>query len=235
MSGPGDPPALLAVTSALSYEGWLLFFHGTWVGVAVTAPPGPVGGMAVRRTLRDGIWRGLSTALGALLADLFYGALAVFGLSQLAEPTGWVRQALAVGVAALLVVLGVRYVRVARAGTVDLPPPKEGVRAAAGLLGTTVSTFFLTLWTPATLPSFVAIFAALGLGARAGDCEGGAFLVLAGVLVGAAAWWLALCGLAHRFRTVAGNWLRWMEFGVAVLMFVGAAIALWQGFRPPSV
>jgi len=227
--GPGDPPAFLALTSALSYEGWLLFFHGTWVGVAVTAPPGPVGGMAVRRTLRDGLWRGLSTALGALLADIFYGALAVFGLSQLAEPTGWVRRALAFGVAALLTYLGIRYVRFARAGTVVLPPPKEGVASGTGLVTTTVSTFFLTLWTPATLPAFMALFAGLGLATRAGDCAGGPLLVLAGVVVGAAAWWAALCLLAHRFRTVAGNWLRWMEFGVAMLMFGGAAIALWQG------
>jgi len=229
--GTGEPHTLLAMTSALSYEGWLLFFHGTWVGVAVTAPPGPVGGMAVRRTLRDGIWRGLSTALGALLADLVYGALAVFGLSQLAEPTGWLRRALAIAVAILLAFLGVRYVRAARAGMIELPQQKEGAPSAGGLLGTIASTFVLTLWTPATLPAFVALFAGLGLAARAGDCAGGPILVLLGVVIGAATWWLALCGLAHRFRTVAGNWLRWLEFGVAVLLFGGAAIALWQGLR----
>ena len=94
--------------------------------------------------------------------------------------------------------------------TVDVPPPKGGASSGVGLVATTVSTFFLTLWTPATLPAFVALFAGLGLAARAGDCEGGPALVLLGVVVGAAAWWIALCCLAHRFRSVAGNWLRLM-------------------------
>lgn len=230
MPSSGPLTILVGATSALSYDGWLLFFHGTWVGIAVTAPPGPVGGMAVRRTLRDGLWRGLSTALGALLADVFYGALAVFGLSQLAEPTGWVRTAIAVVVAVILTVLGWKYLRQARAGTVVLPATPEAARPGTGLLTTTISTFFLTLWTPGTLPAFVGLFAGLGLAQRAVDCEGGPFLVLAGVVVGAAAWWAALCSLAHRFRSVAGNWLRAMEFVCAVLLFVGAAFAVWHGF-----
>lgn len=74
--------SLIAEESALSYGGWLLFFKGTWVGLAVTAPPGPVGGLAVRRTARDGIWSGLSTALGALLADVTLGTIAMYPASQ---------------------------------------------------------------------------------------------------------------------------------------------------------
>src|SRR5262245_23007217 len=91
-------------------EGAVLIGQGMLVGVAVTAPPGPVGGLCVQRTLKGGLSHGLSTALGALLADAFYGTVAAFGLAQIAAPSGIWRSLVAVAAAVALTWLGVRYV-----------------------------------------------------------------------------------------------------------------------------
>jgi threonine/homoserine/homoserine lactone efflux protein len=221
---------LIAQQSALSYEGWLLFFKGTWVGLAVTAPPGPVGGLAVRRTARDGLWPGLSTALGALLADVTLGVLAMLPASQfqgLGPP--W-DQAIAVVVAVALAWLGVKYFRRALHGqTYDEAAPEA--QKGPGLLGLTAGTFALTLMTPGTVPAFVIFFAQLRLGQGASETQFGPGLVIGGVATGAAVWWLVLCGLVHRFREHARGWMRVLEFVCAGLMFFGAGFALWKGLR----
>ena len=221
---------LLAQVGPLSADGAVLLAQGAIVGVVVTAPPGPVGGLCVQRTLKGGLAAGLSTALGALLADVLYCVVAAFGLTQFAAPQGTLRVVLALVVAAALSALGVKYLRraVRHQPDLEVAQPKSKF---AGLLGLVAGTFVLTLWTPGTLPAFVVMFASLGIAARAAECAGGPFLVVFGLLLGASAWWVLLCGLVHRFRAHAKNWLRWTEFACGVLLFVGAIGAVWSAFR----
>jgi threonine/homoserine/homoserine lactone efflux protein len=221
-------PALLADASALSLDGGKLVVQGAIVGIAVTAPPGPVGGLCIRRTLRDGIASGLLTALGALLADALYGTLAAFGFSQIAMPHGRWGQVLSGIVAGILLLLAGKYLRQAFRGEVVAEPAKDA-RRGPGLLGLTAGTFFLTLWTPGTLPAFLVMFASLGLAQQSADCEGGPFLVVAGIVAGAAVWWIALCAVVHRFRDHVRGWLRGMEFLLGILMLAGAVYAVWLG------
>lgn len=230
---------LIADQSPFSYDGWLLFFKGTWVGLAVTAPPGPVGGLAVKRTVRFGFWQGMSVALGALLADVALGAIAMVPSSQfhgLGAPWDTV---IAFAVAAALLALGVKFFRRALRGEVfDKSAPETGPVAAAvsggtglaGAIGRTFGTFLLTLMTPATIPFFIGVFTQLKLGQSSAETTGGPFLVIAGVAAGAAVWWVALCGVAHRYRQHAAKWMQGLEFVCAGLMFVGAGVAIWKGF-----
>jgi arginine exporter protein ArgO len=61
-------------------------------------------------------------------------------------------------------------------------------------------SFFLTLTNPATILSFVAIFAGLGLVSAGANYLSAVVLVL-GVFVGSAVWWLLLSGGVSLFRT----------------------------------
>jgi len=61
------------------------------------------------------------------------------------------------------------------------------------------STFFLTLTNPMTIISFAAIFAGLGLASASGNYANAALLV-SGVFLGSASWWLILSGLVSAFR-----------------------------------
>jgi arginine exporter protein ArgO len=70
------------------------------------------------------------------------------------------------------------------------------------LIGAYLSTFFLTITNPMTILSFVAVFAGLGL-VTSSDYRLAALLV-AGVFLGSALWWLLLSSGAAFFRKRVG-------------------------------
>ena len=93
----------------------------------------------------------------------------------------------------MLVGLGLRTV-LDRPRFADSKPSSNN----SGLAWAYLSTLGLTLANPATILSFAALVVALGLGVGGGYLRP-ALLVL-GVLVGSAAWWCVLAGLAAGLR-----------------------------------
>lgn len=76
----------------------------------------------------------------------------------------------------------------------------------------------LTLANPATILSFMAVFAGLGLGTKAGD-YGAAGVVVAGVFMGSAAWWLLLSGgVAPVRHTLKPGTMKWINYGSGVFL-----------------
>ncbi len=61
-----------------------LFIKGIVIGLVIAAPVGPIGFLCISRTLEYGAVIGLATGLGAATADAVYGAVAAFGLMQVA-------------------------------------------------------------------------------------------------------------------------------------------------------
>ena len=59
--------------------------RGLLIGFSIAAPVGPIGVLCIRRTLADGRLAGLVSGLGAATADAFYGSLAGFGLTLVAN------------------------------------------------------------------------------------------------------------------------------------------------------
>lgn len=55
--------------------------RGVVLGLAISAPVGPIGVLCIRRTLAEGRVVGLVSGLGAATADALYGALVAFGLT----------------------------------------------------------------------------------------------------------------------------------------------------------
>jgi threonine/homoserine/homoserine lactone efflux protein len=83
--------------------------------------------------------------------------------------------------------------------------------AARGLTATFASTLALTLTNPSTILSFAAVFAGFGLGTTAGD-RGSAVLIVCGVFLGSAFWWLLLSGAVGFFRrALTLERLRWVN------------------------
>ena len=58
-----------------------LVVRGVVLGLAISAPVGPIGVLCIRRTLAEGRVVGLVSGLGAATADALYGALVAFGLT----------------------------------------------------------------------------------------------------------------------------------------------------------
>jgi threonine/homoserine/homoserine lactone efflux protein len=112
--------------------------------------------------------------------------------------------------------------------------PAERPAAVAGgrtLAGAYTSALALTLTNPLTILSFAAIFAGLGAGA-AGDTAAAALLMVLGVLVGSALWWLILTGAVGLLRSrLTAPRLRWVNrLSGAVLLVFGAValLSLWR-------
>jgi threonine/homoserine/homoserine lactone efflux protein len=171
---------------------WEFFLKGFVIGFAIAAPVGPIGLLTIQRTLADGWRSGLATGIGAATADAAYGAVAAFGLTAIAAFLLDHRVALQAGGGAFLCVLGARtFLR----EPAPVPAAGEPRRARRAYL----SSVFLTLTNPATILSFIAVFAGAGL-ARAAGAWAGAALMVAGVFLGSAAWWLVLVGFTDAWR-----------------------------------
>lgn len=165
-------------------------------GVFVTAPVGPVNVMIMQRAFRYGFPIGLAAGIGASLADLIFATAAVFGVSTVQTfVEGHSRLIQLVG-GILVVLFGARILW--RQPGFGEPLPIEAKEK--GAVGTAFTTFFLTLWNPATIFGFLAYFGALGeWGPDQGDILGTAQLLL-GVAMGTVGWWCGLAALVTRLR-----------------------------------
>jgi threonine/homoserine/homoserine lactone efflux protein len=190
------------------------------IGFSIAAPVGPIGVLCIRRTLANGRLMGLATGLGAATADAIYGCMAAFGLTALTDRLVgagmWIRL---VG-GAFLLYMGVRTL-------LAKPGDRAAAASGSGLAGAYLSTFVLTLTNPMTILSFLAVFAALGLGSTHPEPLAAVSLVL-GVFLGSALWWLGLSGavsmLRSRFDTRELRWVN-LASGVAIVAFGVIAIA----------
>ena len=197
------------------------FLRGLLIGFSIAAPVGPIGVLCIRRTLADGRIYGFVSGLGAATADAAYGFVAGFGLtfvsSFLVSQGVWLR--LIGGL--FLLYLGIRTF-ITRPATIA----STNGEGRAGLASAYLSTLALTLTNPATILSFAVVFAGLGLATGGGDYLA-AILLVFGVFVGSALWWLLLSGgvrfLRGRF-SVRGMW--WVNRISGILIVGFGVVAL---------
>ena len=62
-----------------------IFLRGLLIGFSIAAPVGPIGVLCIRRTLANGRLAGFLSGMGAASADMFYGAVAAFGLTAIQD------------------------------------------------------------------------------------------------------------------------------------------------------
>ena len=161
---------------------------------------------------------GLLTGLGAATADAIYGAIAAFGLTAISSLLVEQRFLLGLLGGLFLCYLGIRTF-FARPAT-DAATPSR-----AGALMTFGSTFVLTMTNPMTILSFAAVFVGLGVGS-AKDYNAAAVMV-AGVFVGSALWWLLLSSVVSLVRTrMTTASLQWVNRGSGVIIFAFGIYAL---------
>lgn len=198
-----------------------VFVRGLVIGFSIAAPVGPIGVLCIRRTLADGRATGLAVGLGAAAADAVYGAVAGFGLTA--------ASALLVRQQDLLRLVGGLFLCYLGARTFLARPAEQAARVGgAGLLGAFTATFGLTLANPATILSFVAVFAGFGIAAATGWRD--ATVLVAGVFLGSALWWLLLSGTVGALRArLDPRALRWVNrLSGLVLLGFGVAALLWR-------
>ncbi|MCK4924764.1 MAG: LysE family transporter [Spirochaetes bacterium] len=187
------------------------FLRGLIIGISIAAPVGPIGILCIRRSLTQGQLSGFVSGLGAATADAVYGCVAAFGLTfisdVLIEQKFWIRL---VG-GAFLLYLGIRTI-------LAEPVREQGATVRSSPIGAYASTFILTLTNPMTILSFAAVFAALGVGSMGGDYLS-AGLVVGGVFLGSATWWLTLSTIVSLFRKrFSVKSLRWVNRAAGAIL-----------------
>ncbi|RED51473.1 LysE family translocator [Aestuariispira insulae] len=172
------------------------FLKSILIGLAIAAPVGPIGVLCIRESLTRGFRAGFSCGMGAAAADGTYGAIAAFSLVSLDRMVGGIGSwGAAIGGIFLLILAW----RIGRSTPAPEAPPASGRDMARGFL----TTFLLTLSNPATIISFLAIFA--GLGITLADGMAGKAATVVGVFLGSALWWLFLAGLSARLQHRIGD------------------------------
>ena len=197
-----------------------IFFRGLIIGFSIAAPVGPIGVLCIRRTLAEGRLAGFLSGMGAASADMFYGAVAAFGLTAV--------QDLLVGQSNLLRIVGGIFLLYLGVKTFFSKPSEKAPESRrGGLFGAYITTFFLTITNPLTILSFIAIFAGLRLGEMDGNFLSATIMVL-GVFIGSAAWWLTLSTgvslLRDKFTPALLIWVNRLAGGI---IFVFGLLALF--------
>src|SRR6267143_5218586 len=149
--GSSDNPAVFS-----------LLLRGFALGFAIAASPGPIFFLCLRRTLLRGRLYGLVSGLGVATADGLYAAIAAFGFAVLATAVSSGRRPLALAGGAVLIGLGLRILFERHDRPTEAP-----VTTGPGLAWAYLSTLGLTVTNPATIISFAALAATLGLRAGA--------------------------------------------------------------------
>ena len=196
-----------------------LFVRGLVIGFAIAAPVGPIGMLVIRRTLADGRLLGLLTGMGAAVADALYGCVGAFGLTFISS--------VLVGYAVWTKLIGGVFLCYLGISTFRAEHKETGGNTSKVRYATAfVSTMVLTLANPATILSFMAVFAGLGLGTTGGDYAA-AGMVVAGVFTGSAIWWLMLSGgvslVRHKLKP---DTMKWINRGSGIFLSVFGLYAL---------
>jgi len=192
--------------------------RGLVLGFTIAAAVGPISLLTIRRTLAHGQVYGLASGLGVALADSTYAAIAAFGLTAITSVLVGGRMILGLVGGAFLVVLAIR--------TMTSRPAEAAVATERpGLLAAFASIFGLTMTNPMTILSFAGLFAGLGLTGTGGA---DAALLVLGVFLGSASWWVVLTSVVAILRAkVTIGALTWVNrlSGAAILAFAIVAIA----------
>lgn len=197
-----------------------LLLRGILLGLAVAMPVGPIGVLCIQRSLAGGFWTGFSGGIGTAAADAVYAALAATGFAVLAGSLGPAQDILRWGGAAFILWLGWRTIAAPVAErAADLPQQGQPIRLF-------VVTFLLTMSNPATILSFAALFAGLGLAAE--PTVDAAVSAVAGVFIGSLLWWAILSGgvaaLRQRIGAESRRWINRIAGAVLIVFAIALVI-----------
>lgn len=178
---------------------WLL--KGALLGFSIAAPVGPISILCIKNTLRFGFKTGVFSGLGAATADAAYGIIAGCGLTAIMVALTDYTLILQASGGLFICLIGIKtLLKPAEEMTADSPGIKNAIRSF-------MVTLLLTLSNPMTIVFFIGVFTASGVaGSQSGlDIP----LMVGGVFIGSAGWWIGLTGaIALLRRNMTQSWMK---------------------------
>lgn len=195
------------------------FLKGIILGFSIAAPVGPIGVLCIRKTLQFGRLSGFFSGLGAAVADTVYGVIAAFGLT-------FISSFLLAGQFWFQLIGGLFLIYLGLKTFCSKPAETNNLISHKTLLGDFVSTFFLTVTNPMTILSYLAVFAGLGLSDTAGNYTSASMLVF-GVFIGSALWWLILSeGITLFRKRISQKVMTWINRLAGMIIIAFGFVAL---------
>ncbi len=165
-------------------EAWL-------IGLAIAAPVGPIGMLCIRKTLELGLIGAIAVGLGAALADSVYGLVAALGLTAVSHFL--LEKAIYIKLVGGAFLLYLAYKELKVKPTTKL----ASIGKSKHMSRLVTEVFFLTLTNPATILTFIGIFAGIG-GGDVSTTE--MMLLVMGIFLGSMTWWLFLGTLIVKIK-----------------------------------
>lgn len=180
---------------------------GLVVGLAVSAPVGPLGVLCIQRTLSRGKWSGVVTGLGATTSDIIYAMLVGFGMNFMMEFIDAHQYVIQLLGSIVIWFFGFKISR-----SKVTPRDKENYerrkkfvdesqalnKVEDGLLKDYLTAFGLCFSNPLIIFLFIGLFAQFHL-FTSGNIAVELLTVLA-IIAGAFVWWMILTWFVGRFK-----------------------------------
>lgn len=193
--------------------------RGLMVGLAVSIPVGPIALLIMRRALIDGRRAGIFSGLGAATADLVCGTVIAVGLTAITKAVELHPDLMRFIGGVLMLGMGLHTLFSKISGEAKRPVHERNLAIAY------FSTAALTLANPMTFMGLTFVGAAAGIGGRELSPIMTGILV-AGISLGSAAWWLLLsCSAAWLGRKLGNRTLEVINISAGALII---AFGLFQ-------
>lgn len=176
-----------------------LFIKGVFIGIVFGVPAGAIGALTLGRSLQYGFVPGFVTGLGSTVADMIYALAGVFGITLIEDfITKWQSYISLVG-GVILAIMGIAvYQKRNEHKNIALQDKEKSTKEKLPVLGMFGSSFVIAMLNPATIVSFIAVFAMLHVNTE-GSVWNGIGLV-AGIALGTVIWWTGLSVLGAKLR-----------------------------------
>ncbi len=168
-----------------------IFFKSIFLGFIIGAVVGPIGVLCIKRSISEGFIIGLSTGIGAALADALYAGIAAFGISAVASFLVTYDFYFRILGGLYLLYLGYNAYQTKTGFTTRNTEPARHIVPAIG------STFFLTIINPTTICSFAILFSNVQFDIQSTYT---ALLIVSGIFWGSTLWWIFLSSLGSILR-----------------------------------
>ncbi|MDX5593100.1 LysE family translocator [Pseudovibrio sp. SPO723] len=190
------------------------------IGIATSAPVGPVNIMVISRSLHFGFLPGFLAGAGAVFADTLFALIAAFGVTTISNFLTLHLEMIQIVGGMLLLGFGVSVFRAH-------PHISRSEAGKSRLAQGFAAALAMTITNPGTIFGFLTLFGALGhLAPKAGNYVGAATLVT-GVFLGAMSWWASASALIATFRQhINDAWLTWINRGAGALLFLLGVVIL---------
>jgi threonine/homoserine/homoserine lactone efflux protein len=171
------------------------FINGLLIGVLSSMPVGAISIMSVQRTMNNGLWAGFSIGMGAGFGDLFYAAVAGFGITIIIDFLIVYRVWLAIFGGIFLVFIGYK---IYTSDTIKQFRVKKSLTKRR-MANDFFSSFLLAMSNPVTILGFTGFFASTGIISQS-TTHSKIFMLLVGVFLGTVVWWFGISLVVNFFK-----------------------------------